>query len=194
MATRKTTLIKRNAMKTAGPQAIKAVTRGVGAAGTMYLSKGVIADKIRPDLHGPIFFGLGILGEIFLNEGALNNVAQGMGAAGAIMTTGEVLLKNEATKFGLCPPGQAQMATQPGTPASPPMGNVNWNQLALEASQQANSNLNGVNWMEAAEEVAEEKDYFGLPERGEPETYSSSGNSTMQVGNMTEQQIAAALM
>ena len=113
-------------MANMGEKALEVVEIGAGTTGAAYLSNKLIGDKILPSkYHGLAFLAIGVLGNMFVAEPHLNNVAKGMGAFGTLRSTGDFILPKQKADLGLSGMGAS--------------AEVDWDELARKAQEKADA-------------------------------------------------------
>lgn len=130
------------AMKSAGDVVVKAGIRGASTVGSAYLANRVIPSGSQfRKYYGLAAFGLGLVGEMFLEDDKLQAIAQGLQCHGALDTTGNLLLPGSKAEFGLAGDGNYAGV---GAPQERYDASIDWEKLAEETAREAEKVLNGV--------------------------------------------------
>lgn len=147
----KKSFLKKNAIKGAGGVAINFAVRSAGTMAGMAGAK--LAQEKMPKLGkfaGPVLAGLGLLGEIFIDNDTVAAGAQGLSTAGVIMSTKEFAPDKVKEFVGLSGIGANKAVT------------TNWEEMAQQALYaQEDSDMSGIQDAELVED--DELDVFADP-------------------------------
>lgn len=128
MATKKTKLFNPKPMQNIGSKVLQFGISGAATTGSAYLANKVIGTKINPKVIGPVAMGLGLAAEIFVEEPHLKAVGRGIGNYGFLHTTGNLILPNSKTDFGLAGIGEN------ANPSN--KERIDWEALANQAAEE----------------------------------------------------------
>lgn len=95
--------LKKNPQKGAGEVLQNSAIRSAGTLAGAFASSQLMSKLtfIKPEWRGMVLLGVGMAGEVLVENETVNTFAQGLTSYGTLRTSGDVLFKNDKAKLGL---------------------------------------------------------------------------------------------